>query len=553
MRKALIKRPMQYRLDRRFVPLIIAHAYEFKFYYLGAVLCLVLLHHFQSMIPFLAKELGDLAGSGRLEEIELWKFFALAAVVLLFRTFSRLLFFYPARVQQKTLRHEIMYRLEHTHPSNYRALTEGDVFQTIYNDFNRLRGLVGFGLLQVGNIIIAAIIFIPKIREFNPDFLIAFLPLVGCMVFFMVTIIFFQPLMKKNMDLMAEVQNFIIESYSAKATVKNFHSEKSIYELFRHHSAKELKIFFISSLGRTFGMPIVRLGVGASLLWAAYIVKVQDLPGTALIFFSGFLFLVQEPLMFMSWIGVVASQGYAGWQRIQSLVQMIKKPADLDWARYQHYTKPQLKFWDQEISFELKPNQWNVLVGETGSGKSYLLGKIADILVVSEKSFSFISQEPYLYNDNVKNNIFLGNEITPEKEAMAKKLICQFGLDVLAPTLNEVLKLEVGENGKKVSGGQAKRICLIRSLLSDVDIIVWDDPFSSVDFILEKQIVSSLKYDPQFQHKTFILSSHRLSSVKFCDWLVYVDKTNGVVEQGEVKELFAKESFTSAHFQKQLV
>ena len=356
----LIEQIMQFRLDRRFVPFIFAHVYEFKLYYLGAVICLALLHYFQSMIPYLAKELGDLAGDGRLAEIELWQFFALAGVVLFFRTFSRLLFFYPARVQQKTLRHEIMYRLERTHPGNYKEMSDGDVFQTIYNDFNRLRGLVGFGLLQVGNIVIAAFIFIPKIREFNPDFLTAFLPLIGCMAFFMISIVFFQPLMKKNMDLMAEVQNFIIESYGAKGTVKNFHAEKSIYTLFREHSARELRVFFISSLGRTFGMPIVRLGVGASLLWAAYIVKDQNLPGTALIFFSGFLFLVQEPLMFMSWIGVVASQGFAGWQRIQQLVEKIKAPAALNWAKGQDYLSPTISFWDEKVEFKIKPKKWNV-------------------------------------------------------------------------------------------------------------------------------------------------------------------------------------------------
>lgn len=501
----------------------------------------------------MAKELGDLAVANRLAEVKLWKFFALAFAVLCFRTFSRLLFFYPARVQQKFLRHEIMYRVESTHPDNYGSMTSGDVFQTIYNDFNRLRGLVGFGLLQVGNIVIAAFIFIPKINEFNSDFLIAFIPMLVCMLIFMLTVIFFQPLMKKDMDLMAEVQNFIIESYNAKSTVKNFHSEKSIFEHFKMHSGRELRIFFLSSLGRTFGIPIVKLGVAGSLIWAAFIVKEQNLGGTALIFFSGFLFLVQEPLMFLSWIGVVASNGYAGWQRIQALVDKTKIQMNTDWAKGMQLRRPKLKFWGHNIDFDLRLGRWNVFVGETGVGKSYVLKKLADIEATANRSYSFISGEPYLYNDNIESNIFLGAEITPAKKALAKKLLLQFGLDILASNLEEVLKLEVGENGKKVSGGQAKRICLVRSLLADVDTIIWDDPFSSVDFILEKQIIMALRDDPYFQRKTFILSSHRLSTVKFCDWLIMLDKELGISEQGNVVELFKQEGQVSAYFQKQLV
>ena len=155
---------MQSRLKRRFIPWLIAHGFEFWHYYLGGLACLYFLHFFQSIIPGLAKELGDLVADGRIGEVKISNFLLLALAVLFFRTFSRLLFFYPARVQQKLLRMELMHKLETTHPSNYIQFNDGDIFQTVYNDINRLRGLVGFGLLQVGNIIIASMIFIPKIK-----------------------------------------------------------------------------------------------------------------------------------------------------------------------------------------------------------------------------------------------------------------------------------------------------------------------------------------------------------------------------------------------------
>lgn len=549
----LIVYGMQLRLKRRFIPWIVAHGFEFWYYYIGALACLYFLHYFQSMIPGLAKELGDLVAKGKIGEVKISNFLLLALAVLVFRTLSRLLFFYPARVQQKLLRMELMHKLESTHPSNYSSFNDGDIFQTIYNDINRLRGLVGFGLLQVGNIIIASLIFIPKIRDFNNDFLIAFSPLLGGMIFFTVTIAFFQPLMKKGMDYMAEVQNFVIESYDAKKTIKNFHAEKSFFNLFQKHSALEQHYFFISGIGKTIGIPLVRVSVGVSLIWAAYIVKTQNLGGTSLIFFSGFLFLILEPLMFLSWIGVVVSQGYAGWSRIKELTNALDKPIDLKWAENQDSFNPQLPFWDKKIQLNLQKGKWNVLAGETGCGKSFVLEKIADVLKVNEVVYSFIHQEPYLYNDNIRSNIFLGTEETPEKHDLVIKYIKCFGLDILAATAEDVLDLEVGENGKKLSGGQAKRVALIRSLVSDVDFIIWDDPFSSVDFILERQILNVLQSDSQVIGKTFILTSHRLSTVKFCDWIIMLDKEQGIIEQGNVDKLFYQESYSSEYFKKQLV
>ncbi|MBC76336.1 MAG: hypothetical protein CME64_10005 [Halobacteriovoraceae bacterium] len=542
------------RLHRKFIPWVVAHSFEYWYYYIGALVCLYYLHHFQSILPGLAKDLGDKVMSDQLKDIELSKFFYLAFAILFFRTFSRLLFFYPARVQQKNLRLEIMQRLENALPKTYSSFSDGDLFQTIVNDFNRLRGFIGFALLQVGNIIIAAIIFIPKIQEFNEAFLIAFTPLVACVVLFSVLVVVFQPFARKNMDAYADVQNFVIESYSAKKTIKNFHSENSFYQLFRQYSGVELRYFFISSLGRVFSFPLVKLGVGASLIWAALIVKEQGLSGTDLIFFSGFLYLILEPLLFLSWIGIVTSQGYAAWGRIKKLIRSLEQNTVESWyKKYEDFQKIELPFWGKTVDLEIRPKSWNVVIGDTGSGKSYLIDKVAEILRHNKASYSYIKQEPYLYNDTIAENIFLGEPAKGEKLDLAKKCLVEFGLNLLAPTVDEVLALEVGENGKKVSGGQAKRIALIRSLVADVDYIIWDDPFSSVDLILEQQIIKVLKKDERLKNKTFILTSHRFSTVKASDWIVFIEQNLGIKEVGSKAELLEKESLTSEYFKKQMV
>ncbi len=544
---------MNSRLHRRFIPWVIAHSFEFWYFYIGALVCLYFLHYFQSILPGLAKDLGDQVMAGKLAEISLSSFFLLAIAILLFRTFSRLLFFYPARVQQRNLRLEMMQRLESAMPKTYEDFSDGNLFQTVVNDFNRLRGFIGFALLQVGNIIIAAFIFVPKIREFNAEFLMAFTPLLGCVVLFSILVVVFQPFARKNMDAYADVQNFVIESYEAKKTIKNFHSESSFLDLFQSYSSKELRYFFISGLGRVVSFPLVKLGVGASLIWAAIIVKDQGLKGTDLIFFSGFLYLILEPLLFLSWIGIVASQGYAAWGRVKKLVDSLDQQIEEPWyEKYEKLDQIRLPFWGDVVPISLRENEWNVIIGDTGAGKSWLLEKIAELAVHNNWAYSMVKQEPYLYNDTIYNNIFLGQKETPKKLELVKKCLLEFGLDVLAHGLDEVLALEVGENGKKVSGGQAKRIALVRSLVSEADLIIWDDPFSSVDLILEQRIIAILKSDALLKKKTFVLTSHRYSTVKSCDWIVFIEKGVGVKETGD-STLLKEKSFTSEYFKKQMV
>ena len=96
------------------------------------------------------------------------------------------------------------------------------------------------------------------------------------------------------MDAQGEVQNFIIESYAGKSTIKNFHSEKSFLGKFSDFSVAELKLFFISTIGPTLSIPLIRLAFGASLLWGAYLVKIHGMGASSLIFFSGFLFLILD-------------------------------------------------------------------------------------------------------------------------------------------------------------------------------------------------------------------------------------------------------------------
>lgn len=551
---------MTLRLSRRFGPWVGHHALEFKWFYTGAFLCLLFLQLLQAELPDRIRKLTLLMTDGNLAQASVWVFVGLALGILIFRTFSRLLFFYPARVQQKTLRMELLDLLEKVPPDRYHGKSQGQLFQVLFDDINNLRAFIGFGLLQVANIVIAAWVLIPKLNETDGYLWPAFIPLFSSVIILSVMTMFNQSIFKKMMDKKGEVQQFIIEAYEAKQTIKNYHREDSFITGFVKVSGEELALFYKSVVGFAFtGSSYVKLSLGASLLWGGILIKTRGGGPSDLVYFSGFLYLFLEPVMFLSWVAVVVSQGFAAWRRVRELYFLLEEPspAETEVANAQlNFTESHLEldlmFWNKKLQANMPLRKWTVVVGETGSGKSFVLTRIATTMILKGHKVSMVQQEPYLFNDTIGGNIFLGREVTAEEEKAAKELLVLFQLDTLADNLDEILKLEVGENGKRLSGGQLKRVALVRSLLSGTDIIIWDDPFSSVDIILEKRIMRLIKANPKWKNLTFIISSHRLTTVRLSDEVIFIEKEFGIRTQAPVTEAL-KEEHVSQFFKEQFL
>lgn len=547
---------MHNRLEGSLTRLLIQQFFQFWPYYIAAFFSLWATHEIQSYLPFKAKELADMVEVGS-EAIEVKVFFLLALGIIVFRTSSRLLFFYPARVLQKYLRLELLTRLESTTPTRYPKYSSGQLFQILFNDVDQLRALIGFALLQVGNIIIALFVLIPKIMGFNDQLIFALIPMFTAFLLFTLIVSKNRHLYRLNQDAQGDVQNFVMESYAGKKTIKNYHAEDSFIRLFEKNSFKELMYFYRAGRYVAFSMPLIPLGVGLSFIWGALIIKEQALGASSLVLFSGFVFLFLEPLMFLSWIGVVFARSYASWVRMKNFVGALGEVSGEEKFLAQHL-KPSdqsltLQFWGERLSFAYTPDQWNVIVGKTGHGKSYLMQQVCEAFKILEKDISYVAQDPYLYNDTVLSNIFLGHEPSALEKKHAYELCVLFGLDFLASSQDDLFEMEVGEHGKRLSGGQAKRLCLVRSIMSGADILVWDDPFSSIDVILEKVIVGKLKSSELMKGKTVLLTTHRLTTVKLSERVYFIDKESGLVEQGEIQEVLAKKGWVYDHFEGQLV
>ena len=545
------------RLERRFFPWILHHAWEFKWYYMGAFTCLVCLQFLQAEIPERIRVLTEFMQEGRFGEISVWVFVGLAAGILLFRTSSRLLFFFPARVQQKLLRLELLSVMEKVPTTRYEKQDQGQLYQVLYDDINQLRAFVGFGLLQVSNIIIAGMVLIPKVNQTDSYLWPAFSPLFFSIVIFSIVTLFNERILERMLKKKTEVQQFIIESYEAKQSIKNFHQEENFIQGFKKLSAEELGHFFKVGVGYSFASPYIKFGLGLSLLWASILIRQNGGTTSDLVFFSGFLYLFMEPVMFLSWVAIVFVDGIVAWKRVRGLYSTLstETPTEKEFRKLKLVEGPEtyqteLFFWDNKVDLSFKKGKWTCLVGETGCGKTYLLSRIATQFILQNKTVSMVQQEPYLFNDTISENIFLGKDVSEEKMNLAQELIRVFQLDSLESTMEAVLNLEVGENGKRLSGGQMKRVALVRSLLSGADVLIWDDPFSSVDIILERRIISKIK--KLFPETTFLISSHRLTTVRLSDELIFLESRKNIEVYGPVSEKL-KDKRIEDFFEEQLV
>ncbi len=198
----------------------------------------------------------------------------------------------------------------------------------------------------------------------------------------------------------------------------------------------------------------------------------------------------------------------------------------------------------KDVSFTLRKGQMVALVGASGAGKSTLVdillgllpptsGKVLvdgrDIhedLAAWQDNIGYVSQTTYLLDDSILRNIALGIsdvEIDVEKVRRAVK---SAQLEKLVQTLPQGLDTIIGERGCKLSGGERQRIGIARALYHDPDILILDEPTSSLDYETEREITRTL--EALKGRKTVVIVAHRLSTVRNCDEVYEV--TAGSVE-----------------------
>lgn len=198
-------------------------------------------------------------------------------------------------------------------------------------------------------------------------------------------------------------------------------------------------------------------------------------------------------------------------------------------------------------NFDLKIKQGEsiALVGKSGSGKTTavkLLMRFFDttkgsitIDSIDIKNFTkdnlrslmgVVPQEPILFNNTVSYNIGYGKENATLGEIKAAANLAN--IDAFIESMPQKYETQVGERGVKLSGGQKQRLAIARMILSNPDIIIFDEATSQLDSESEKLIQDA--FWKVREGKTTIIIAHRLSTVAKADRIV-------VMEEGKIKEV----------------
>lgn len=192
----------------------------------------------------------------------------------------------------------------------------------------------------------------------------------------------------------------------------------------------------------------------------------------------------------------------------------------------------------KDLSFKVKANETVAFVGKSGAGKTTIFSLLCklydidegqikiddiDIQELDEESIrnniTIISQNPYIFNMSIKDNLKLVKEnITDEEIKKACKLAC---LDEFIETLPEKYDTVVGEGGISLSGGQRQRLAIARAFIQETEIILFDEATSALDNETQakiQQAINNLK-----ENYTILIIAHRLSTIINSDRILVID------------------------------
>ena len=212
-------------------------------------------------------------------------------------------------------------------------------------------------------------------------------------------------------------------------------------------------------------------------------------------------------------------------------------------------------FTFRDLSFKVDANTTVGFVGKSGEGKSTifsLLCKMYDVnkgeilidgININELdkdsirgNITIISQDPYIFNLSIKDNLKLVKENLTNKEMReACKMAC---LDDFIESLPDKYNTIIGEGGVNLSGGQRQRLAIARAFVQKTEIILFDEATSALDNETQRgiqQAIRNLKRD-----YTIMIIAHRLSTIKDCDKIFFI--ADGKVKASGTHEELLKKS-----------
>lgn len=492
--------------------------------------------------------------------------FRYLAVRVILRLRLRLMQRVRNTLYEKYLQQSLQYH--HNHPkSDAIMVMTGEVAEIEGSIINSVQVLLRDPFMVLASF---AVLFYysPKLTLFT----IIFLPITGLIITSLT-----KRLKKLNyfsQDMMGKIINQTEESLSGIKQIQSFTAEQQMQNRFNDTNNTFSRISKSLFGKKELASPVSEiLGVVAALTlvcFGGYLIfsGSRELSGSEFISYIALYTQIIQPLKNISQTSTNLQRGIVACEKIFSVIDepvaiknaenpVAKKSFDSNIAiNNLHFSYAQKKVL-ADINVTIPKGKIIALVGQSGSGKSTLVDLIARFYDIQEGAITVdginlrdieltdlrnligvVTQDNFLFNDTIYNNIAFGTENTTEQQVIAAAKVAN--AHEFITQMEQGYNTITGERGVKLSGGQRQRISIARAILKNAPVLILDEATSALDTESEKLVQDAI--NNMMQNRTSIVIAHRLSTIRHADEIMVLHQGN-IVERGNHEQLLVANGY----------